>query len=161
MSTTTYSPDQVSTLREWGSCFDSEKLHGVSASRSVRADRARIFQALTVPEYIETWFSAPGSIPGYTRVFGGDGSFSICGLAEDGSRFKIACTYRTNRRSKLIFTWQQEQLVQATPSLVRIRLQGDFERTTVDVAHTGITALERRWCQEMWEASLERLSRLF
>jgi len=40
---------------------------------SVNADRNRIFQALTVPEYIEAWFSAPGSIEGRTEVFSARG----------------------------------------------------------------------------------------
>jgi uncharacterized protein YndB with AHSA1/START domain len=161
MSTSTFDPSQAAAIGPWAGCFPAEKLYTVSSSRSVRADRARIFQAITVPEYMEAWFSAPGSIPGYTRVLGGDRSFSVFGPTDDGARFRISCTYRVYRRSKLVFSWEQNSLAEATPSIVKIRLLGDFERTTVDVTHTGISELERQWCELLWEASLEKLSRLF
>ena len=161
MSTSTFNPAPTNAMCEWAGRLASEVSHSVFASRSVRADRARIFQAITVPEYMETWFSAPGLIPGYVRVFGDDSSFSICGATENGSTFKVSCTYRVCRRSKLVFNWRQDPFLKAIPSVVRIRLQGDFERTTVDVLHTGISEYERKWCGVLWEASLEKLSRLF
>ena len=161
MGTSTFHSTPVNGISEWTSYFPAQELHSVSANRSVRADRARIFQAITVPEYIETWFSAPGSIPGYTRVSGDDNSFSIYGPTEHGSSFRISCTYRVCRRSKLVFTWNQHPFAEASPSTVRIRLQGDFDRTIVDVTHTGIRQFEQEWCTRLWEVSLEKLSRLF
>jgi len=161
MSTGTFHSTPIHAIREWPGCFPAEELQCVSANRSVRADRSRIFQAITVPEYMEAWFSAPGSIPGQTRVLGDDNSFSICGPTEHGSSFRISCTYSVHRRSKLIFTWNKYPFPEGTASTVRIRLQGDFGRTNVDVRHTGIKPFERKWCELLWESSLEKLSRLF
>lgn len=161
MSTNTFHPSPVNVIRPWPVRVQAEESCGISVSRSVKADRARIFQAITVPEYMEAWFSAPGSIPGYTRVFGCDGSFSICGTTENGSQFKIRCTYAVYRRSKLVFSWKLDSFPGTSLSTVRIRLQGDFERTTVDVTHSELRGFERQWCEALWEGSLEKLSRLF
>ena len=49
----------------------------------------------------------------------------------------------------------------ATASVVRMRLLGDFERTTVDVMHAGISEVCQAWYRELWETSLDKLSRLF
>ena len=161
MSTGTFYSPSVNNLPKWANCFPAVDLSYLTVSRSVRADRGRIFQAITVPEYMETWLSAPGSIPGYTRVLFDHASFSISGPTDDGSSFRIGCTLRQCRRSKLVFSWQRDSLAETAPSTVRIRLQGDFDRTTVDVTHTGLSERERRWCGAFWEASIEKLSRLF
>ena len=161
MSTSTFDPARVIAIREWAGGPPSEQLYKVSASRSVNADRARIFQAITIPEYMETWFSAPDTNADCIRVLGVDGLFSIDGRTEAGSRFRISCEYRVCRRSKLVFSWRQESFPEATSSMVTIRLRGDFERTTVDVMHSGLRSLERQWCEDLWTASLAHLSRLF
>lgn len=161
MSTSTFDVPHVTTIREWSGSIPAHGLYSVSASSRVNADRARIFQAITVPEYVETWFSAPGCVPGYTRVFVRGSSFCVWGMAEGGSHFRIFCTYRVCRRSKLVFSWEREGSAMPNASLVRIRLQGDFGRTTVDVTHTGLGEPERQWCGDLWKASLQKLSRLF
>ena len=142
-----------------GAC--GPRLYSAGASASVNADRSRIYQAITVPEYIETWFSAPGSIPGLTRVFNNGISFCICGPTTQGQRFSIICSYRVCRRSKIAFTWKEARSPIGSDSLVRISLRGDFSRTTVDVSHSGLTHAEQRWCQSLWDASIEKLSLLF
>ena len=38
---------------------------------------------------------------------------------------------------------------------------GDFERTTVHLTHMGLDAMEQANYRALWEASLEKLARLF
>jgi hypothetical protein len=53
-------------VRAIGDRLALEQSFCINATRSVNADRQRVFHALTVPEYIETWFSAPGALAGRT-----------------------------------------------------------------------------------------------
>jgi uncharacterized protein YndB with AHSA1/START domain len=128
---------------------------------SVKADRHRIYQALTVPEYIEAWFSAPGAIEGSTEVFAGTDFFSISYSCMQGQRLRILCSYKVCRRGKLFFTWEHNGLSEGAPSMVKIRLSGDFERTTVHVTHVGLALSDQQWHENLWESSLRKLGKLF
>jgi len=44
---------------------------------------------------------------------------------------------------------------------VKIRLEGDFGRTAVYVTHVGLELSDWQWHQEHWEASLEKMCKLF
>jgi len=161
MSTNALTGNRVSTIREWKSYPLAEHTSSISAMISVNADRHRIYQALTVPEYIEAWFSAPGAIAGRTEVSGGENSFSISYWCAHHKQFRILCSYRVCRRSKLVFAWQHFTLPEVTSSMVKIRLLGDFGRTTVHVTHVGLTPSEQQWHECLWAVSLGRLRKLF
>jgi uncharacterized protein YndB with AHSA1/START domain len=129
--------------------------------RSVSADRQRIFHALTVPEYIETWFSAPGALISRTVVRRKDDFFSITCFCAEREHFRILCSFRVCRRRKLLFTWRHQNPLDRSSSLVKIRLEGDFGRTAVYVTHVGLELSDLQWHQELWEASLEKMCKLF
>src|SRR5258708_35397441 len=101
----------------------------ITAMRSVNADRQRVFHALTVPEYVETWFSAPGALIGRTVVCRRDDFFSISYSCAESRQSTILCSYKVCRRSKLVFTWRHDSAFEGTSSLVKIRLEGEFGRT--------------------------------
>jgi uncharacterized protein YndB with AHSA1/START domain len=128
---------------------------------SVSADRHRIFQALTVPEYIEAWFSAPDAIEGGTEVFAAADFLSISYSGVRGDRFTILCSYKVCRRNKLVLTWERITLSRVLPSMVKVRLLGDFGRTTVHVTHVGVMPSDQQWHEALWEASLRKLAKLF
>jgi uncharacterized protein YndB with AHSA1/START domain len=128
---------------------------------SVNADRHRIFQTLTVPEYIEAWFSAPDAIVGSTEVFAVADFLSISYACSRGERFTILCSYKVCRRNKLLLTWERVFLSGAEPSMVKIRLLGDFGRTTVHVTHVGGAPSDQQWHRDLWESSLKKLAKLF
>lgn len=148
-------------IRGWKSNSPNELPFRISVMKSVNADRQRIFRAVTVPEYIETWLSPPGALAGSTAVFASEDSLSISYCGADGNRFRILCLYKAVRRSKLLFTWRSIQMSDGSPSLVKVRLLGDFGRTTVHVTHAGVSAAEREWHQDLWTTSLQRLRNLF
>lgn len=133
----------------------------ITAMRHVNADRQRVFHALTVPEYIETWFSAPGALIGRTAVCRKDDCFSISYFCAESEQLRILCSYRVCRRSKLLFTWRHDNALERSSSIVKIRLEGDFTRTAVYVTHAGLELSDRQWHQEIWELSLEKLCKLF
>jgi uncharacterized protein YndB with AHSA1/START domain len=133
----------------------------VSVQRSVNADRSRLFQALSLPEYIDAWFTAPGSAPGSTAVTMGQDSFVVTYRLLDGSEQKFVGSYKVLRRGKIQFAWRRDSFQESSSSLVRMRLQGDFGRTTVQVTHVGLHESEQSHYRMLWEASLDRLASLF
>jgi uncharacterized protein YndB with AHSA1/START domain len=147
--------------REWKRYSPTVHPLSISVMASVKADRHRIYQALTVPEYIEAWFSVPDAIEGSTEVFAGADFFSIGYSCRQGERFRILCAYKVCRRGKLLFTWENNAPSEAALSMVKIRLVGDFERTTVLVTHVGLALFDQHWHENLWESSLKKLGRLF
>ncbi len=161
MSTKPFTGNPARTMREWKRCPSIENPFSTSSMTSVNADRNRIYQALTVPEYIEAWLSIPGEISGSTRVFAGDNSFSVSySSVQDGPR-RVFCSYQIRRRSKLVFTWQHFASLESIAGMVKIRLLGDFGRTRVHVTHVGLTRSDQQWHEDLWSSSLRKLSKLF
>lgn len=161
MNSNVFVANHVSAIREWKSYPLTEHPLSISAMTSVNADRHRIYQALTLPEYVEAWFSAPGAIAGRTAVFARENFFSISYWSTPHQQFNIFCSYHVCRRSKLVFSWQHLTLPEPTSSMVKIRLLGDFGRTTVHVTHVGLTRSDHQWHESFWALSLEKLSKLF
>jgi uncharacterized protein YndB with AHSA1/START domain len=149
------------TMREWKRFPPTEDSFSISATTSVNADRHRIYQALTEPEYVEAWFSAPGALAGSTAAFSEKNSLSISYFCTPQQQFRILCSYQVRRRSKLVFTWQHFTHAEATLGVVKIRLHGDFGRTIVHVTHVGLTLSERELHECLWVSSLRELSKLF
>jgi len=161
MSTSILARKPGRPIREWKTFLPTTQPLSVSAVTSVRADRNRLFQALTVPEYIEAWFSAPDAIEGSTQVSAREDFFSVSYASKDHGRVIIFCSYKVRRRSKLLFSWERSALSSGAPSLVSIRLLGDFGRTTVHVTHGGVALSDQQWHEDLWEASVRKLSKLF
>jgi uncharacterized protein YndB with AHSA1/START domain len=133
----------------------------VTVVRSVNADRNRLFQALSLCEYIDAWFVAPGSVPGSTSVSMTPDGFLIRYDLLEGGQERFVGTYKVLRRSKVQFSLHRESFEETSSSLVKIRLLGDFARTTVHLAHVGLSESEESWYRLLWESSLERLASLF
>jgi uncharacterized protein YndB with AHSA1/START domain len=130
---------------------------------TVNTDAARIFQALTKGEYLETWVSLPGDDAS---------SYLACWRDEEGFRLDhyrggrrdliIRGTYRICRRRKMLFTWAMSGDRVAPESLVYVRLHGNFTSTIVELHQRGISSMsDYSWQQEMWRNSIDRLVRLF
>jgi len=133
----------------------------ITAMKRMNADRERVFNAFTVPEYIETWFSAPGALAGRTVVWSRDNFLSISYSCEQSAQSRILCSYKVCRRSKLLFTWTRDNAFAGSSSLVKVRLEEEFGRTAVHVIHFGLELSNRLWHQVLWESSLEKMSKLF
>jgi uncharacterized protein YndB with AHSA1/START domain len=154
-------PQPGHLARNWNVPLPVEPLSTVSIVRSIHADRQRLFQALTMAEYVEAWFSPPGSPGGSTSVTMNPNSFSITYRAANTHQHRILCQYKVMRRSKIHFTWKRDSFEDTATSMVRIRLQGDFEKSIVHLSHFGLHSVDQRWHQSLWEKSLDMLARLF
>lgn len=146
---------------EWREVATAEHSFTVSVMKSMHANRHRIFQALTLPEYIEAWFSAPDALPGYMVVSARQACISISYSRLDGDRCRFLGSYKVFRRSKILLTWKRDSYFDSSPSLVTIRLVGDFESTTVHLTHVGLSESEQVWYRALWERSLKKLACLF
>lgn len=148
-------------IHEWRASAPAEQSFSVSVIKSVNADRQRIFQALTLSEYIEAWFSAPDALPGHMIVAASPATISISYSRFDGGRCRFLGSYKAFRRSKVLLAWKRDTFFEIAPSLVMIRLHGDFGRTTVHLTHSGLDESDHAWYQALWERSLEKLASLF
>ncbi len=146
---------------EWGDDAPEEHSFTVSVMKSMHANRHRIFQALTLPEYIEAWFSAPDALPGYMVVTASQACISISYSRLDGDRCRFLGSYKVFRRSKILLTWKRDSIFESSSSLVTVRLHGNFECTTVHLTHVGLSESEQVWYRALWERSLKKLACLF
>lgn len=130
---------------------------------SVGSDASRIFQALTSPEYLETWISLPGDrADSYLVAWQQSGSYRFDHYRSGRRDLIISGEYRICRRRKLLFTWKTSGDRMGSDSLVYIGLHGNFRSTILELHHRGISSFaEYTWQQEMWHRSLDRLVRLF
>ncbi|HEX4286238.1 MAG TPA: SRPBCC domain-containing protein [Terracidiphilus sp.] len=135
----------------------------IDVSVSVRAERQRLYQMLTVAEYMEAWLAIPGlKSDSSLTVTSTPDSFRIDHFRSRALEFTIAGRYRACRRSKLQLVWQKQNTHDISTSHVLIRLRGDFERTVVSVTHRWLPSkAEEHWHRDFWERSLDRLQLLF
>jgi len=128
---------------------------------SLAADTRRIFEALTVPEYMELWMSIPGCHSGcHSRASRLSGGFVFDHLC-DRRPLSVRGMYTVCLRRKIVFTWALSGLRGASTSCADIRLSGDFERSVLRLRHSGFASDDDcSWHVALWTASLSRLSRL-
>jgi uncharacterized protein YndB with AHSA1/START domain len=137
-------------------------LPSVQVSVSVATDRQRLFQMLTVAEYMEAWLAVPDlSTDSHVTVTSAPDCFRIDHFRSRQADFSITAQYRMCRRGKIQFSWRKDCGHGSASSLVLIRLCGDFGRTTVVLRHTLLSSSEQAWHQDLWENSLRKLQLLF
>lgn len=130
---------------------------------TVFSDANRIFQALTRPEYLETWITLPGDdASSYLVAWRQNDSYRFDHYRGGRRDLMITGSYRLCRRRKMLFTWKTAGDAMQPESLVYIGLHGNFGNTILELHHRGISSMgEHMWQQEMWSRSLDRLARLF
>ena len=143
------------------------KVHAVSHPDNicmairVRAEARRLFQALVVPEYLETWLRIPGagSSCSLTAMEPARGFVLECVSPKP---FRLFASYTLWRRRRLAIQWKLERNRVIKESFVALRLTGDFEFTVLSLSHTGLgSAEDLAWHHRLWAESLNRLRGLF
>lgn len=140
-----------------------EAPYTISASVRVRAEARRLFQALTVPEYLEAWLRVP-EVRGSSVVtpLHQPAGFALDWCNADETRSRILAVYKTCRRRRLMICWRLERNQLYRESSVTMRLTGDFGCSVVSLFHSGFRTFDDfDWHRKFWNASLERLSKLF
>jgi hypothetical protein len=140
----------------------SERLT-VYLESDIRADARRLFHALTAAEYLESWISFPGHLPGCstfaTKV---NQDYTIAHLCEGIRKTIVTGRYLVSERRNVALSWRVNGIHEVTDSYVDIRLSGNFEWTTLLLRHKGFDSWQQYlWHRSLWSLSLERLRKLF
>jgi hypothetical protein len=132
----------------------------VFLSISVDADARRISQALTEPEYLETWITMPDQT---------EDSQVVATKKADGFRLDQCRTGRVIasftgsflfcHQRKMRLTWRNAACPDEAESLVDFRIRGNFGGSILELRHTAFySAGDFIWYQQLWSASLPKLA---
>jgi len=135
----------------------------LSFTVSLNADRRRVFHVLTISEYMETWLQIPDrhhQAP--IHVTSDQSGFHVRYFDDAGTPSSLVGAYQTFRTAKTSFLWRKTSDPEQDPTMVKVRLDGDFGRTTLSLTHLGLKGdLALDWHTQLWEQSLLKLSSLF
>ena len=135
--------------------------------RTIRAPRARVYQAWADSGEIQNWWGPKGfscsecewnAAPG--------GSYRTCMTSPDGNTICLGGTFReVVPPEKLVFTWQWENTDGPTAgaeTLVTVEFHDLGEKTEILLVHERFPDAEARDAHEKgWSSSLECLEELF
>jgi uncharacterized protein YndB with AHSA1/START domain len=168
MSATALFPTQTHFARAHErTSSESPRERQIELRATLNADKRRIFDALTLPEYAETWLCLPCKHTNcHTIASESNGRFRFDHFVAGAIDLSISGAYHVCRRGKMSFTWQKSTPLQrhetAPETVVLIRLHGEFASSTLCLSHSGLFSTdEYRWHHEMWQSSLRKLQSLF
>jgi uncharacterized protein YndB with AHSA1/START domain len=134
----------------------------VALSFQFKADRSRVFYALSLPEYIEAWLRAPDT-DDLSFVFNqvGGETFRIdlyrgqtLQASVDGSCWVVGA-------NQVRYIWKITTVLDTTETLVDMKLLSGSGGCVLALKHSGFNdPTESARCRRMWEQSLECLGRL-
>jgi hypothetical protein len=142
--------------------WTSEKDLAINLSIDVDADARRIFQALTVPEYIETWITFPSQASdSIVQATEEENGYRIDHYAEGRRAVSIRSSYLFRHQRKMRMCWRKVRALNCDESVVDFRLRGNFARSVLELKHTAIESpAELDWLLRLWHNSLCKLASL-
>jgi uncharacterized protein YndB with AHSA1/START domain len=150
----------------------SQRPRDVALSFQLKADRSRVFYALSIPEYIEAWLQAPNKYPDKdTDIDIDDLRFVFNQVAEETFRIDL---YRGTTlhssidgscwivgENQVRYLWKTTSLMGTSETLVDMKLLPSSGGCVLALKHSGFNdPAESARCRRMWQQSLERLCRL-
>jgi uncharacterized protein YndB with AHSA1/START domain len=135
----------------------------LALSVSLRAETRRVFQALTLPEYLEMWIRIPcaGRLCSVTALQAGP-NFALEHCCAGSPTGRITGRYLVCRRRKLLLSWLAHRGFDGRETSLSMRLCGDFGSSTLTLCQSGFRDLQdKAWHLELWQASFAALARLF
>jgi hypothetical protein len=156
------SPELAISTGDGGSPDTRKTNWTVAISIGVDADTRRIFQALTVPEYLEAWIDVPDRTDGSVVVAAPDeNGYRLKHFFPDGATVCITGSYVYCHRRKMRLCWRKTCHQNCTESLVDFRLRGNFGSSILELRHFALdSADEFLWHQKLWQGSLGKLASL-
>jgi uncharacterized protein YndB with AHSA1/START domain len=146
----------------------SQRERDVALSFQFKADRSRVFYALSIPEYIEAWLQAPNRDE---DIDTDDLRFVFNQVAEE--TFRIDRYRGTTLHSSIDgscwvvgenqvrYLWKTTSLMGTSETLVDMKLLSSLGGCVLALKHSGFNdPAESARCRRMWQQSLERLCRL-
>lgn len=141
-----------------------ETVGAVRLSRTIAADRQRVWNAWTRPEEMKQWSCpAPGGCQGVESDFRVGGSFTIR-MDVDGKAHNAFGTYKEiDEPRRLVYTWDWEEEENAMgETVVTVEFSEVDGGTRVDLVHEGFPVEEaRKGHEEGWGACMAHFLGLF
>jgi len=134
----------------------------VLASVVIQAEWRRVLHALTIPEYMETWFQMPDAERVECRPeLKSLDQFRIDTFTGGVRRRSIYGSCIQSRPDEITYLWDRTQAGSIGRSIVKLRLKAGPRRCSLHLIHRGLwDSGERLWYSAMWRRSLNRLCRL-
>jgi uncharacterized protein YndB with AHSA1/START domain len=137
--------------------------HRIEVCAKIPADIHRIFNALTIAEYLEAWLCFPGCDPlRGVSVSQTQNGFDIS-LTLAYRKYpspKIRALYLTRELHEVAFTWAKRSTPTSETTVI-IDLNEARSSTSLHLSHVGfIDNSDRCWHETAWQASLEKLRRV-
>jgi uncharacterized protein YndB with AHSA1/START domain len=131
----------------------------VRVSVVIEAEWPRIFNALTVPEYLDVWLTMPGVERLECRAEQKtQGGFRIDIFVGGSLQRAIHGSCIRSRPDEISYLWEKSRAQSAEKSVVRLRLRGGPRRCSLHLKHHGLwDQKERDWYFIMWRRSLDKL----
>ena len=132
-------------------------------SMNIDADKRRVLQALTEPEYLEAWVSHPDCRHGcMVRASRIARSYRIDFVYDEMLASSISGSFRMLESDKLLLTWRRFGVCEEAQSVVNILLQEGGGCSLLELRHIGLPSwAEYEWHEKLWGASLRNFSQLF
>jgi uncharacterized protein YndB with AHSA1/START domain len=129
---------------------------------TVNADTRRIFQALTVPEYLEAWIDMPDQAAGSRVVASQEtNGYRLDHYSGGHATVHITGSYLFCHQRKLRLFWRKICRESSTESLVDFRLRGNFGSSILELRHSALDSAEEfYWHRRFWQGSLGKLALL-
>jgi len=134
----------------------------VAMSIGVDAEAHRIFQALTLPEYLEAWIEMPDRKADSTVVASQEANgYRLSHRLADGTAVNITSSFFFCHRRKMRLLWRRTRESISAKSVVDFRLRGNFGSSILELRHSELDSAEEfYWHQRLWQGSLEKLASL-
>jgi hypothetical protein len=147
---------------------DGRSLHAremnwtVAMSIGVDADTQRIFQALTVPEYLEAWIDVPDRTKdSYVVASQDENGYHLDHYSAGRAAVRIRGSYVYCHRRKMRLCWRKTCQHSSAESLVDFRLRGNFGSSILEIRHSALDSDDEFfWHQRLWRGSLGKLASL-
>jgi uncharacterized protein YndB with AHSA1/START domain len=140
------------------------KVWDVDLRTEITADVHRIFHALTLAEYLETWLCFPNANRyGCVEVAQAAKQFSIevNRTRKSNGFIKIKGEHLVRDPNEIVFTWVKQHGTPIPETIVCIKLTPAFRATDVKLSHIGFVDFkERMWHEDMWRTSFEKLRQI-
>ena len=134
----------------------------VRTSAAFHVTPSRLFYALTIPEYIETWLTSPDSAE--VRCTGNPASGEALSIELRHDRritASIFADYKSISAQDLSIRWYVRSRAQTHVSHLRISIRTVRADALLRIRHTGFTSpVDWHWHQELWGMSLAKMQML-
>jgi Activator of Hsp90 ATPase homolog 1-like protein len=133
----------------------------IAMSAGVDADAQRIFQALTLPEYLEAWLALPGAAPGEVIASPEENGYRLHQCIAGRKALRITGAFLFCHQRKMRLVWHKEDDARQNRSVLDFRIRGNFGSSVLELRHMELDSTQEIvWHRELWQASLRRLTSL-